>query len=83
MPNRPNHVGRQAIFAKADSVRYFRNRVYHNEPICFSKTGLDSSHARKVRLEAHELLQWMNVDLAHYAQYFDNITAKINSATYL
>jgi hypothetical protein len=35
-PNKPNHVSRNILNQKLNRIREFRNRVYHNEPICFN-----------------------------------------------
>ena len=35
-PNKPNNVNRSVIAQKLNRIREFRNRVYHNEPICLT-----------------------------------------------
>lgn len=79
-PNKPQHINRQMLRDKLNKVREFRNRVYHNEPICFSGNAIDFTLARLIMVELHELLQWIDPELLNYANYFNNIDKKIDLA---
>ena len=78
-PHKPSHVNRKAIFLLLTKIRDFRNRIYHNEPVCFNGTVVDFSHARKIRTDLFGMLGWMNIDIKKYVEYFDTIDKQINS----
>ena len=82
-PNKPNYVNRNIINQKLNNIREFRNRVYHNEPICFSGNVVDFSEAARIKNEIYELLEWMDTDLIDYVDYFNGIDTKINLANNL
>jgi hypothetical protein len=60
-------------------VREFRNRVYHNEPVCFEEMKANFSNAENVRRDIYELLEWINPELPVYVGSFDTINHNINS----
>lgn len=82
-PHKPAPVNRSAIANKLNDIRRFRNRIYHNEPICFDKSAIDFSQAITVRDDIYELLSWIDSELTDYVSYFDSIPSKINSANNL
>ena len=75
---KPNNVNRSNIAVKLNAIREFRNRIYHNEPICFNNGAIDFSLTQNIKSTIYELLQWIDPDLKEYVEYFDNIDAKIN-----
>lgn len=77
-PNKPPHVNRNILNQKLNKIREFRNRVYHNEPICFNGNTIDFTEAITIRNEIYELLEWIDSDLTNYVDYFDGINTKIN-----
>lgn len=79
-PNKPNNVNRSAISQKLNRIREFRNRVYHNEPICFSSHNIDFNTAEDIRDEIFEMLTWVDSDLSTYTEYFNGINSKIEQA---
>lgn len=79
-PNKPAHINRSAISKKLNRIREFRNRVYHNEPICFDGNKVDFSEAISIKNEIYELYEWIDVDLMEYVEYFNGIDAKIQAA---
>lgn len=81
--NKPTNVNRNIISQKLNRIREFRNRIYHNEPICFNGSNVDFTYAQSIKLEIYELLEWIDSDLTEYVQYFDNIDAKISIANNL
>lgn len=78
-PNKPTTANRSVIAQKLNRIREFRNRIYHNEPICFAGNNIDFSNAENILTEIYELLNWIDPDLAKYCDYFNNITSKIES----
>lgn len=37
----PSGVGRKEVSAELDKIRRFRNRIHHNEPVCFNGNTID------------------------------------------
>ena len=79
-PNKPTHANRSTISQKLNRIREFRNRVYHNEPICFNGNVIDFRSAENIRDEIFEMLNWIDADLTTYTEYFDGIASKISQA---
>jgi hypothetical protein len=77
-PNKPAHVNRKILNQKLNYIREFRNRVYHNEPICFNGNVIDFKEATNIKHEIYELLEWIEPDLAVYVDYFNGIDKKID-----
>ncbi|MBO9632499.1 MAG: Abi family protein [Chitinophagaceae bacterium] len=76
-PARPRDVNRRVVSSMLNRIRGFRNRVYHNEPICFSGSHLNFDMVHSIREEIYTILRWMDEDLAIYIQHFDDIDAEI------
>lgn len=55
----PRH-GRNEISNKLHAIRMFRNRVYHNEPICFNNGLYDLSKASEVLQNLIDLSTWID-----------------------
>ncbi|RTY76030.1 hypothetical protein EKL96_00605 [Flavobacterium sp. LS1R10] len=78
--NKPAGINRSAISQKLNRIREFRNRVYHNEPVCFYGNAIDFSYAENIKNEIYEMLNWIDADLTDYVEYFDAIDNKISIA---
>lgn len=76
-PNRPKHTNRKDINVKLDKIREFRNRVYHNEPVCFDANKIDFTEAKNIKNDIYTVLDWIDSDLATYVKQFDHIDEKI------
>jgi len=76
-PNKPANVNRSLLSQKLDRIREFRNRIYHNEPICFKGNNIDFTYATAIKKELYELLDWIDNDLPAYVKTFDSIDNKI------
>jgi hypothetical protein len=79
-PHKPAIINKDDIANMLRDIRELRNRIYHNEGICFNNITIDFAHAKKVKDEINNLLEWMDADLKIYVKQFDNIEAKISSA---
>ena len=79
-PNKPSNIQRKQINLTLDEIREFRNRIYHNEPICFNNSNIDFSEAMRIKSDIYNVLNWMDVDLANYTAKFDNIDTNITEA---
>ena len=72
-PHKPSHINRRALFSILGKIRDFRNRIYHNEPVCFNGTSVDFTYAVQIRNDLLEMLGWMEQDIKKYVQLFDTI----------
>lgn len=79
--NKPAYANRNLINQKLNKIRKFRNRIYHNEPVCFNNLDIDFSEAHDIKNEVYQLLNWIDVDLTNYVEYFNGIQPKIDSAS--
>jgi hypothetical protein len=77
-PGKPAHENRNSINRKLVSIRKFRNRVYHNEPICFNGRNPDFTNATQVKSDILDLIKWIDPDLEGYLSYFDGIDGKLD-----
>lgn len=82
-PHKFPHANRSVISAGLQGIRDFRNRVYHNEPICFNHHAIDFTPAHNIKTEIFLLLSWMDADLSNYVDYFDSIDSKITQVNNL
>ncbi len=79
-PYKPPASNRNSIANYLKRIREFRNRIYHNEAICFDNITIDFTHASAIQSDIYTLLDWMDADLKPYVQQFDNINAAIVQA---
>ena len=80
-PHKPPHVNRKAISYLLNNIRDFRNRIYHNEPVCFNGISIGFDYANQIKNNIFDILEWMEPDIKKYVRQFDNINKKINSYT--
>ena len=78
--NKPTSANRSVLGQKLDRIREFRNRIYHNEPICFNGNNIDFTNATVIKNGLYELLDWIDDDLPADVKSFDSIDSKIDSA---
>jgi hypothetical protein len=76
-PNKPSYYNKDDISNVLKDIRELRNRIYHNEAICFKDTAIDFNSPRKIRSNIYDLLEWMSQDLKPYVAQFDNIDVQI------
>ena len=74
----PPGAGRKRIFKDLEKLREFRNRINHNEPICFDFNTLNFDKAEKVRVVIGELLTWIDPQIPGFYKSLDN-TLKVIS----
>jgi len=78
--NKPHWVNRSIMVNKLSRIREFRNRIYHNEPICFRGSAIDFSAAKEVVEDIHSIMESIDPGLQSYTDYFNNINSKIDQA---
>jgi Abi-like protein. len=76
--NLPPSYGRKKIYDHLKAIRDFRNRINHNEPICFVDNEMDFSYAESIRQSILDLLSWIDPKLVASLEEFDNILTGIN-----
>lgn len=69
-PQRQRHV----VSAPLNNFRNFRNRIFHNEPICWSFKSLEQMHVQLI-----ELMSWINEDLPAWIQPLDRFATVLAS----
>jgi len=72
-PNKPKHINRTEIAKELGIIRDFRNRVYHNEPICFNLTKVDLSNVQLIKSKILMLIEWINPDLISVFNKFSEV----------
>jgi hypothetical protein len=77
--NRPSTINRSSISTKLSRIRDFRNRVYHNEPICFSGSAVNLSGAIQVKADIYDLVGWIDPTLTLYFTTFDEIEKRLDA----
>jgi hypothetical protein len=65
---------RKNVSAPLNSLRTFRNRVFHHEPICWNMSVI-----RKIHDEMTTVMMWINKDLPAWIALFDRFDAVADS----
>jgi uncharacterized protein YutE (UPF0331/DUF86 family) len=76
--NLPHGVGRKEIFQKLNAIRQFRNRVNHNEPICFVDNKFSYSEIQTIRQSIYELLTFIDERLIDFVESIDKTEETFN-----
>ena len=76
----PSGHGRREVKSELDKIRRFRNRINHNEPVCFSGNAIDFSETLEVHQSILNILTWIDPELIKLTANFDQVQKTINSA---
>lgn len=76
----PTGHGRKEINDELDKVRRFRNRIYHNEPICFNGSVIDFSGTLEVHKSISNLLNWIDPEIIKLINDLDHVSEFIEKA---
>jgi len=79
-PLKPAAINRRLISTRLNKIRDLRNRIYHNEPICFLGNNIDFKEVESTLQAINELLSWIDSELLAYVSYFNDIEMRINKA---
>ncbi|MCF0060006.1 hypothetical protein MUK70_12215 [Dyadobacter chenwenxiniae] len=69
----PAGYGRKDVKDTLDVIRRFRNRINHNEPICFEGFKIDFNNALNVHLAIVSVLNWIDPDLVKFISDLDQV----------
>jgi hypothetical protein len=78
--NLPTGMGRKEVSDRLNKIRMIRNRISHNEPICFKGTLLDFTEIEGAYLILLELISWINPDLNNWMKDLNQVTLAITQA---
>ncbi len=76
----PSGFGRKLVNDELDKVRRFRNRINHNEPICFSGNVIDFTETSAVYNSITNLLNWIDPELLKLLSNLDRVQKTIDKA---
>jgi hypothetical protein len=69
----PSGYGRKEVANKLQEIRLFRNRVYHNEPLCFAAGRFDLNEANAVHRHLIDLSGWLDPKFGNWMGSFSRI----------
>jgi Abi-like protein len=76
----PAGYGRKEVNDELNKIRRFRNRINHNEPICFSGSNVDFTETLEVYNSIINLLIWIDPQLPEFIEDIDEIVKNIKIA---
>ncbi|MCF2487944.1 Abi family protein [Dyadobacter sp. CY347] len=80
-PALPPGFGRKEVKDTLDFIRRFRNRINHNEPVCFNNEIVDFTYALKVHASILNVLSWIDPQLLIFVSDVDQVETAINVIT--
>jgi hypothetical protein len=80
----PVTYGRREIAQDLTIIRRFRNRINHNEPICFDQqSNLDFTAAKEVYDSVKNIVKWMDTDLLELLEKLDHVDKSVRKAKWV
>ncbi len=76
----PSGYGRKEVVDLLTKIRLFRNRINHNEPICFKSLTVDFTETEFIHDAVFKLLFWIDTDLEQWVRDIDEIKLRITNA---
>lgn len=76
----PAGTGRKEVNDELDRVRRFRNRINHNEPICFNGNNIDFTETLEVYNSIINLLTWIDPEIIKFIADIDKVKNTIDKA---
>ena len=76
----PKGCGRKEIYSELNKIRSYRNRINHNEPVCFNANKADFSYAREVYASIINILNCIDPDIIAYIKDIDKVQKTIAAA---
>ncbi len=78
-PHCPHNYQRNDFSRELNKLRDFRNRIYHNEPVCFSNNNVNLSNAIEIHSLILEVLKWIDINF-NWVTDLDEVMDEINKA---
>jgi hypothetical protein len=78
--NLPATIGSSDIYTNLYLIKEFRNRINHNEPICFHLNSIDFTISVQVYKAVRRTVKWINPDLLPLFKEFDSVLDEILEA---
>lgn len=69
----PAGYGRKEVIDELNRVRRFRNRINHNEPICFNGNNIDFTGAMRVHQSIQNILTWIDPEIIKLMASLDKV----------
>ena len=76
----PAGYGRKEVNDELGKIRRFRNRINHNEPICFSGTNIAFTETLEVHKSITNLLTWIYPEIIKFITDIDKVKKTIDKA---
>ena len=71
-------AGKAVLRLGLESIKDFRNRINHCEPICFKDAHIDCSEAENIHKTLYDLISWLDPDIVPFFMAVDNVPNKID-----
>ena len=71
-PNLPKGIKRVNVFNILNEIRIFRNRVFHNEPICFHAGFCGIQEPSRIRKQINDVLNWLSPNIMTWLNGFED-----------
>ena len=78
--NLPTGYGRKKIRHELENIRLFRNRINHNEPICFLGTSINFTETLNTYKSIINIVTWIDPELVTFTNNLDNVNITIDNA---
>ncbi len=81
----PSGVGRKEINHQVQQIRDFRNRISHNEPLCFKDKAFDLTYVNEMYVMISDFLTWIDPQILNSLgkENLDRVTHEISETSKL
>ena len=78
----PTGIGRKEVNRRIKEIRMLRNRISHNEPLCFKNKTFDLTYVNDMYEMIYDFFAWINVDIMKSLTYenLDKVKSEIEQA---
>lgn len=76
----PSGHGRRAACERLNKIRQLRNRINHNEPICFIGNNSDFTYVEDVYTAIKEIMSWIDPEIISWTTNIDFVSNQITNA---
>ena len=81
----PTGTGRKEINLRVQQIRNLRNRISHNEPLCFKDKAFDLAYVNEMYIMISDFLKWIDPQIINSLskENLDRVSHEINETTSL